>query len=77
MLNYFYGSEDIYETRVISGLAYGQHTLLKVFLKIGVNVTDFITHIKQLIKQDQSQHLTDDSEVEVEVINIDESECEQ
>ena len=43
VLNHVYGSEDIYETHVISGLAYGPHTLLKVFLKLGVSVTDFLT----------------------------------
>ena len=75
MLNHVYGSEDIYETHVISGLAYGPHTLLKVFLKLGVSVTDFLTHLKQSIVQHQLHQIaTDNSKEEVQVIDIDDSE---
>ena len=78
MLNHVYGSEDIYEIHVISGLAYGPHTLLKVFLKLGVSVTDFLIHLKHSIVQDQlAQIATDKSKEKVQIIDIDDSENEK
>ena len=42
ILDYLSASEDNFETHIVSGLAFGPHTLIKIFLKIDIDIEHFL-----------------------------------